>query len=393
MSEIKVVNTFHGGGAALSIDGTISTPFEAHIFESRAELQTDSVGGDNFFDVEVYDRAASDKVMQHRFSDLSREIKRIVLSPSSNLIRGETEISLGVAIRRGFVGVRGGYAGRTHIALNFHFNPNDWKRLWSIREYQREFKHTFDEQNLPDVQWTPEEARFDVEVNQHDRMSLSFVVGDTDATIEAEARKHSGVLSRLHELTVESLMSKLRQESVVMHFDFPEEFKVPCEQYLLYFVQFLKDLGVGATAELRHEAEKVLFAVTPKDKETALDKIRAALETYLQLPSALSADAVPLEYEIAVQRLAANIDHLKGQVRLNHAELRLANATIQTQQVTIERLLRPIEEDREQLLGGTVALTKFKWKGVEFNLPEILRRLRRMFRRREDKEGGEDEEE
>jgi hypothetical protein len=36
----------------------------------------------------------------------------------------------------------------------------------------------------------------------------------------------------------------------VTFFDFPEPVKVPCQQYLLYFVQFLKDVGVEATAEL-----------------------------------------------------------------------------------------------------------------------------------------------
>jgi hypothetical protein len=189
-------------------------------------------------------------------------------------------------------------------------------------------------------------------------------------------------------------MSKLRSDSVVMHFDFPEEVKVPCEQYLLYFVQFLKDLGVEATAELQQEAGQVLFAVTPTDKQTALDKIRTALETYLQLSSNPVNDASIVEYEIAAQRLAANIDHLKGQLRLAHAELRLADATAQTQQVTINHLLsgqviidsvkdvtpKPQPEDKEELLDGTVALTKVNWKGVEFNLPEIFRRLRGLFR-------------
>jgi hypothetical protein len=165
-------------------------------------------------------------------------------------------------------------------------------------------------------------------------------------------------------------------------------------------VQFLKDLGVEATADLRHEAGKVLFAVTPGDQDTALDNIRTALQTYLQLPlSPLNTDSI-VEDEIVVQRLAANVDHLKGQVRLANAELRLANATIQQQQITIERLLSndmvikslkasnstTASEEPERLLGGTVALTTFDKYGVRVSLGEVFRKLRRVFGDVEDKD-------
>jgi hypothetical protein len=82
----------------------------------------------------------------------------------------------------------------------------------------------------------------------------------------------------------------------------------------------------------------LLFAVAPADQETALDNIRTAIQTYIQLPSSpLDTDSI-VEYEIAAQRLAANIDRLKGQARLINAELRLANATIEQQQITIDCL-------------------------------------------------------
>jgi hypothetical protein len=192
-------------------------------------------------------------------------------------------------------------------------------------------------------------------------------------------------------------MSQLRQDSVVTYFNFPEEVRIPCEQYLLYFIQFLKDLGVEANAELQHEAGQVLFTVRPVDRQEALDTIRAALETYLQLPSNPISDSHGVEYEIAVQRLAANIDHLKGQLRLARAELRLADATIQTQQVTISRLLgdgvigeslkditpRPKDEDKEYVFEDLIIIKRYEGKGFEINLPELFRKLRRLFTKRE----------
>ena len=52
------------------------------------------------------------------------------------------------------------------------------------------------------------------------------------------------------------------------YFEFPDAVRVPCEQYLLYFAQFLRDLGVEASSELRHEVGMVLFSVTPTDLRT-----------------------------------------------------------------------------------------------------------------------------
>ena len=215
-----------------------------------------------------------------------------------------------------------------------------------------------------------------------------------DVSIGQEVERCISVVRLAHEKVTATLSSRVESNSVRLSFNFPEEVRIPCEQYLLYFVQFLRDLGVDATADLRHEAGKVLFAVTPGNKETALDNIRTALQAYLQLPSSpLDTDSI-VEYEIAAQRLAANVDHLKGQVRLVNAELRLANATIQQQQIAIDQLLSndvvlktlevadpmPVSDEPEQLLGGTVALATFEKYGVRVNLAEVFRRLRRIFR-------------
>jgi len=40
---------------------------------------------------------------------------------------------------------------------------------------------------------------------------------------------------------------------------------------LIYFAQFLADLGIDATTELKETAADVLFTVTPKDGSEALD--------------------------------------------------------------------------------------------------------------------------
>ena len=188
-------------------------------------------------------------------------------------------------------------------------------------------------------------------------------------------------------------------DHVAMTFDFPETVRVPCEQYLLYFAQFLQDLGVNATSELKHSAGQVLFTVTPNNPEEALEKIRLALDLYIRLPANPESSLAEFDSEIGMQRLIANIDHLKGQLRLARAELRASDATIEAQQIIIQQqrgitgevILESIkdvtprtkEEDKEDLFGGKVSLTKYKGKFFDLDVPTIYRELKRLFSKKE----------
>ncbi len=187
--------------------------------------------------------------------------------------------------------------------------------------------------------------------------------------------------------------SQKDKHSVEVVLDLPPNVKVACEQYLLYFVQFLKDLGIEASSELKHDAGQVLFSVTPTNKGEALDKIRTALEVYLRLPSGRL--AVASNDPVEIQRLSANILHLQSQLMLAHAMIQHKDAAIQLQQATIQkqqRLLAENEitqsvvditpkkaEDKEEFLGGALALTQIEKGGVRVNLAEIFRMLKRWF--------------
>jgi transcriptional regulator with XRE-family HTH domain len=72
--------------------------------------------------------------------------------------------------------------------------------------------------------------------------------------------------------------------SLITRFDFPEEVREACIQYLVYFTRFLKEAGIEATSEVLQKAGQTLFTVTPTDATVALSKIREALDIYLQIP-------------------------------------------------------------------------------------------------------------
>lgn len=80
----------------------------------------------------------------------------------------------------------------------------------------------------------------------------------------------SNIISNLHSKVVTALAENSTANSISLLFDFPEEVRVPCEQYLLYFAQFLLDLGVKATSNISNNGGTTLFSVTPLNREEAL---------------------------------------------------------------------------------------------------------------------------
>jgi hypothetical protein len=223
--------------------------------------------------------------------------------------------------------------------------------------------------------------------SRNNGLSIRHTVKHTESTIGAEISMHREQLRKILDRTVSHIAGTSR-ESLAVFFDFPESIKVACEQYLLYFGQFLNDLGVSATTSLTHETGQVLFTVTPSSREEALDKIRQALDLYLELASSPISDSK--DESIAVQRLESSVLRLRSDLKLAAAELQAKDATIKAQNLMIGILngevlidavtdVSPKPEDKEDVIPGVVSLSTYKEKGLEIHLGEVFRRLKRFF--------------
>ncbi|AYV67625.1 hypothetical protein C2I06_12520 [Niallia circulans] len=202
------------------------------------------------------------------------------------------------------------------------------------------------------------------------------------------------LVNRMMENAIVQLLNDNKEGMLTTIFDFPKHVRVPCEQYLIYFAEFLKDIGVKATTEITHEAGSVLFTVVPDSREIALSSIQEALELYLQLPSILN-DMAYMNYpsEPQNQQLMANVQHFKSQIMLLNATIQLQSQTIGQQQIMIDQQKRLLdasilqtsliaesisqeEEDKEEIFGGAMSLTKLEGKGFEVNIANIYRWLK-----------------
>jgi hypothetical protein len=279
------------------------------------------------------------------------------------------------------------YAWKATPSMSLGFYPDweQWAKPYSIAEYAEVFERV-----------TRSKKREGILFFQSDELissgfGLRCQFSSRDLKFNEEINR---CLKELREICGEVdklLITSARKNSLITFFNFPTSIKTTCEQYLIYFVQFLDDLGIKASAELKEDAHQVLFSVTPTDGPTALSKIRDALDVYLQLPgmSGFSSTAL-VAPDMAVQQLRANVLHLQSQLALAQAVHAAKDATIEAlgasnfqyrQLISSEK---KTDKDSEALLGDTIHVTKVEAKGVRVDLPLILRRLKRKFSKEEE---------
>ena len=265
--------------------------------------------------------------------------------------------------------------------ISAEINPIEWKKPYSMADmytcYKDACKHLRGVEVVEDFY-------------DSDKITISF-----SCTI----RSKKTPLKKYYQLTLQALhtahaavqfqLEKPPMDGLTSIFCFPPEIKVACNQYLLYFGQFLEDLGIPANTAIKEEMNKVLFTVKPRNKEQALEAIHQALMVYLAAPATDLAD-YQQDSTIALSQWKANMLHLKSQLDLTRALLQAKDATIQSMELTTYLLQSqlcaiapepsgkgPTPEIQEDILGGAASITKLKLKGITINLPYILRRLRR----------------
>ncbi|MDQ0418912.1 hypothetical protein J2Z48_003117 [Croceifilum oryzae] len=329
----------------------------------------------------IYDDFIFKKVCEYSFSDISEEIafiRYLAKGKEFGLNEFISDIVVQVYDNSGIYGESGG------LEFRFDFKWDLWKNSWSISEYI-ELMNDFISDSKYNAAWINEK-----EEHYH---AVTFDIFDVNQTIQFFMDEAVTYLKEIENKILSILHSRVKQDTAVVRlFDFPEHVRVPCEQYLVYFSQFLEELGIEATSDIHHEAGNVLFSVTPASKSTALEQIARALDIYLQLP-VHTPPYMQVQTNPREQQLIANIQHLNGQLMLVNALAQSKEEMIQNQRSVIYQQQKfidatilqksvvsvdGVDEEREELLGGAVAVTKYEGNGFEINLPNIYREIKKM---------------
>lgn len=257
------------------------------------------------------------------------------------------------------------------IKFDYEYHLEYWKNLYSIKEMGIQLKEVCSKINNVKFEENDEEDKeYDSILNG---FSLIFEIDDTSKSFSEEISAKLVKVKKIFEMAIDNLnknSNKLNFEFVV-----DDYIKVICEQYLLYFIQFLKDLGINAHSEITSEKFKIFFSVIPEDGSVAFEKIRDALDIYLELPK-IQNDIVGKD--IAILQLQATVSHLNSQLALSKATLLAQEKTIQALELlSTKQLIISDKKNEEDILGGLVKVTEYKKNGIKINLPEILRCLKR----------------
>lgn len=332
-----------------------------------------TIFGGHKVSVIVKDRSLSRTLLAHRYVDFQESVESLTFAPGFIDLPPEVDIDVYFS-----------ESGARLSAVRF-FGALDWREPYSIGEFMKTFQVLATEGGL--------DTDFTVETDtQEESLGLFLMrkITNLEQTLIDDVQHLARAYTEVHRKTFEIVVRHSLPGSLVSVFDFPSDISVPCSQYLLYFVQFLRDMGVQAKGEIKEVQGRTLFSVTPTDGYTALHHIREALDSYLRIPSA--SIQVMDAGDPRMQQMMANVEHLRGQLMLAKASLQLKDATIEQMQLTIamqrqyasgeivSASLRTItgDTDQEPLLGGTVSLSKYEGKGFEINLAEVYRRIKQL---------------
>lgn len=209
----------------------------------------------------------------------------------------------------------------------------------------------------------------------------------------------SYIIEKLSSIQQEILSEGLldEQPSIMQEFEFPKEIRVYCEQYLIYFAQFLKDVGVEVTASITENDGKSIFHVTPKSKDEALKKIHKALGAYLNLPVVVTLDQFPsLDSSMEVKILHSQIHDFQNKLSLAIEKIRQQNLSLEMKNRIIDQQnslmqsmqsgrvlmesMRDEDQDCEKIIDGALSIKKYDLGPLELDLPNIFRKMKEMFR-------------
>lgn len=267
------------------------------------------------------------------------------------------------------------------IYVIFDISWEDWNKPYSILQFAEAINTIIEEKNL-NCQFYQEDEDFVT-----NGFGIQFPINTKDI-MNADIEKALNLTEQILQEAKTSLIEKLDSDVLTTFFSFPESIKTACKQYLIYFAQFLMDLGIDAETEIEEKSNKTLFKVIPKNKGESLEKIKLALETYLNASDFNNQDLIVTSNDIAFVQWQSNILHLKSQLMISQSIIQLKDATIQSLQLSNFEYKKLLENERlenkdtneEDIIKGLVSVNKYDGKGFSINIAEIVRKLKRKLK-------------
>ncbi len=262
-------------------------------------------------------------------------------------------------------------------------DSEEWNKPWSIKEFTKELEIQIE---LVGNQFTYWQEDSDYATSG---FGVSYQI-DKEKILQNAIDELELHLKNLFDKTNKALLRKIDDDSLITFFQFKDSASIASKQYLIYFAQFLADLGIDADTELTQQAHKTLFKVIPKDKNQSLQQIKEALDVYLAasgMEAAKLNSLVAESNDIAIQQWLATISHLQAQLHLANAIISAKDAESQYLRETNLHyknqllLSAPVPEntttEKVEVIPGIVSVSQYDGNGITINIARLVKMLKR----------------
>ncbi|ELO1779713.1 hypothetical protein QXB73_002860 [Vibrio fluvialis] len=198
----------------------------------------------------------------------------------------------------------------------------------------------------------------------------------------------SGVVGKIKNIERNITVKLLEESSPQVFkkiFDFPERYSVICTQYVVWFGELLKKLGVSASISTRQDTLGLLLSIKHDGGQELTDRIEQLLYGYLSLPySEYLPNQLPAEPEVKMEllQLRNQVDQFKFNLLQAKSALEIQSLKSEAQAIELKKkedelvLLRSSQNSNLELFDGALAIEKFKILGVTVNPKKVYELLK-----------------
>ena len=139
---------------------------------------------------------------------------------------------------------------KSRIYVKFEFRVELWAKPYGIQRFSEIFQGLVEDRKVDGVFYEEED---ELGVNG---FGIWVPISDQNRILKDAVDLALSIFTDFQASAEATAIDSLDRDNLVTLFSFPEGFKVACKQYLMYFAQFLFDLGVEADTEIKEEGRQ-----------------------------------------------------------------------------------------------------------------------------------------
>lgn len=191
--------------------------------------------------------------------------------------------------------------------------------------------------------------------------------------------------------TYQSLLIKLiknkSKDLFVKVFEFPREYESICSQYLIWFGEFLQNLGIDASVSTENNNGQTSLIVSPKDDIKLTDSIEKLFYQYISLPYSeylpASDPKITAEDNFKIQMLTNQIENFKSQIQMKDAVIEMKELSIMNLKESYDKksselmLVKSMKNSKDiEMLEGSFSLGEIKWGPFKLNPKKLIDKIK-----------------